>query len=147
MSEEIKTIKHIMDVQGFISIIVGELETRARFHDRSKLYSPEVETFDVYSKKLKGCTYNSEEYKQFLKGMKPALDHHYAENNHHPEHWENGIADMDLVDLTEMLCDWKAATLRHDDGDLIKSIEQNQKRFGYSNDIKKLLLKTARRLK
>ena len=36
---------------------------------------------------------------------------------------------MHIVDVLEMLCDWKAATLRHDDGDIMRSIEINAKRF------------------
>jgi hypothetical protein len=49
---------------------------------------------------------------------------------------------MSLVDIVEMLCDWKAATLRHADGDIRKSIEQNQQRFGYSDELKSILLNT-----
>jgi predicted acetyltransferase len=44
-----------------------------------------------------------------------------------------------------MLCDWKAATLRHADGDLGRSIEQNAERFGYGGEMKRLLLNTAKR--
>jgi hypothetical protein len=42
-----------------------------------------------------------------------------------------------------MLADWKAATLRHADGDLARSIEQNAERFGYGDEIKRLLIHTA----
>jgi hypothetical protein len=42
-----------------------------------------------------------------------------------------------------MLADWKAATLRHADGDLARSIEQNAERFGYDDKMKKLLYNTA----
>ena len=48
--------------------------------------------------------------------FKPAIDHHYANNRHHPEHWPNGINDMTLMDLIEMLADWKAATARNKNG-------------------------------
>jgi hypothetical protein len=41
-----------------------------------------------------------------------------------------------------MLCDWKAATLRHDDGDIRRSIEINQERFGYSDELKQILINT-----
>ena len=76
--------------------------------------------------------------------MKPALDHHYARNRHHPEHWPtNGIRDMSLVDLIEMFCDWKAATERHADGSLLKSIETNKKRFGYGDELEHIFLRTA----
>ena len=54
----------------------------------------------------------------------------------------NEVSQMNLIDIVEMLCDWKAATLRHADGDIRKSIEINQKRFGYSDELKQLLINT-----
>jgi len=45
--------------------------------------------------------------------MKPAIEHHYKNNRHHPEHFNNGIDEMNLVDLIELLCDWKAASERN----------------------------------
>jgi len=74
--------------------------------------------------------------------MKEALKHHYDFNRHHPEHFVNGIKDMTLIDLCEMLSDWKAASLRHNDGDINKSIEINQSRFGYSDELKQIFLNT-----
>ena len=50
---------------------------------------------------------------------------------------------MNLIDMLEMICDWKAASERHADGDILKSIEINQKRFGYSDDLKNILINTA----
>ncbi len=40
------------------------------------------------------------------------LAHHYANNSHHPEHYPDGVAGMDLFDLVEMFFDWKAASER-----------------------------------
>lgn len=56
---------------------------------------------------------------------------------------EFGISGMNLIDLIEMLCDWKAATIRHNDGDIRKSIAINQKRFGYSDEMKRFMLNTV----
>lgn len=42
---------------------------------------------------------------------------------------------MNLIDLLEMFCDWKAASERHNDGNLRKSIEINATRFGMSPDL------------
>ena len=39
------------------------------------------------------------------------------------EIYANGVAGMDILDLVEMLCDWKAASERTKDGDFQKSIE------------------------
>jgi hypothetical protein len=55
--------------------------------------------------------------------MGDGLKHHYAHNRHHPEFFgEDGVDGMSLVDVIEMLADWKAATEHHDDGDLAKSL-------------------------
>jgi len=111
--------------------------------DQTKLSDNEKNVFDIYTPKLKNSTYGSDEYKIFLKEMKVALDHHYENNRHHPEHFKNGIKDMTLIDIVEMFCDWKAATMRHADGDLVKSIELNKKRFNYSDDLEQIFKNTA----
>lgn len=189
------TLKHIGLVQELLHRVSFELGTRASIHDASKLKSPEKHVFDEMTPKLAESTYGSDEYKGYLAQMKPALDHHYAANSHHPEHyrWRCGVCDrrctdaeweiapqgpndsdlrycpdccghgmiyeawlkaetdkglhgMSLLDIIEMLCDWKAATLRHHDGDILRSIEINQKRFGYSDELKQILLNTAAEL-
>lgn len=53
------------------------------------------------------------------------------------------FGEMNLLDLIEMLADWKAATERHDDGDLRRSIDQNAERFGYGPETKRRLYLTA----
>jgi hypothetical protein len=40
------------------------------------------------------------------------LEHHYARNSHHPEHYPDGVNGMDLFDIMEMFIDWKAASER-----------------------------------
>lgn len=137
------TYEHISRVRALLNGVVANLLVRGEHHDASKLASPELETFNEYTPKLRDSTYGSDEYKSFLVGMGEGLRHHYAENAHHPEHWPNGITDMSLLDVIEMLCDWKAATERHADGDLLKSIEQNQERFGYSDELCSILRNTA----
>lgn len=36
---------------------------------------------------------------------------------------------MNLIDIVEMIADWKAASERQKDGNLLVSIEKNAKRF------------------
>lgn len=170
MDSRIETYKHIQQVQDLMDKVQHNLSRRSLVHDQSKLASPEVEIFDEFTPKLADSTYGSDEYKGFLAAMKPALDHHYAHNSHHPEHYGCTVCDqcgqdefdpctcggprtfrcdvgrMSLLDLIEMLCDWKAATMRHKDGDLARSIEINQRRFGYSDELKSILTFTAREL-
>lgn len=140
---QVETQKHIETVRKFIKLFTDKLTNRGVEHDRLKLESPEVEVFTEYTPKLATTTYGTEEYNNFLSEMKPALDHHYANYRHHPEHFNNGINDMNLVDIVEMICDWKASTLRHNDGNLLKSIEINAKRFGMSEQLTQILINTA----
>lgn len=53
---------------------------------------------------------------------------------------------MTLVDIVEMLCDWKAASLRQNDGNLLKSIETNAQRFGYDDQLRRIFVNTAKLL-
>ncbi|MFS1518583.1 DUF5662 family protein [Bacillus sp. SCS-151] len=138
------TVEHIMQVRKLMIIVIDELLLRATEHDKSKLSSPELEGFTEYSPKLKKSTYGSDEYIENLKGLKVTLDHHYLNNSHHPEHFENGIQGMNLIDLVEMFCDWKAATIRHKDGDIRKSIEINKERFNMSDDLVQILKNTVK---
>lgn len=141
---QVDTIRHIENVRKYLRFIIDCLITRGVEHDRLKLESPEVEIFTEYTPKLAQSTYGSEEYHTFLKEMDVALQHHYANYRHHPEHFERGINDMNLVDIVEMLCDWKAASMRHNDGNLLKSIEINARRFGYDDQLKQILINTAK---
>lgn len=138
------TIEHALRVRQLLMPVIRNLNERSKVHDASKTHPPELEVFDVYTPKLKHSTYGSEEYKGFLAEMKPALDHHYAENRHHPEHFEDGVVGMTLVDLIEMLADWKAATERHADGSLPWSLHVNQERFQIDWQLYAILENTAR---
>jgi len=140
------TFRHIERVRNLLNLCVKELLDRAEKHDQSKLSSPEVEAFTEYTPKLATSTYGSAEYDDFKKAIKPALDHHYANNRHHPEHFKNGIGDMTLFDLMEMMVDWKAASERHNDGNIRKSIEINGKRFDMSPQLITIFENTAKDL-
>lgn len=140
------TLEHIRMVNALLKTCCMELLNRAVVHDSSKLVSPEKEMFDEFTPKLAGSTYGSEEYKKFLVDLKPALDNHYKNNSHHPEHYENGIDGMDLFDVMEMLMDWKAATMRHNDGNILKSLEINKARFSISDQLQKILHNTIKNL-
>lgn len=119
---------------NILTLIADELEDRAIVHDASKLESPEKEILDKYTPMLKHLTYGSAQYTATLAKMAPMLDHHYSHNkNHHPDLHLNGVSDMSLIDMIEMVSDWSAATTRHLDGNIHKSIEVNNVRFKMGN--------------
>ena len=53
------------------------------------------------------------------------------------------ITSDTLIDVIEMFCDWKASVLRHKDGDIMKSININQKRFKFSDELRQIFINTA----
>ena len=125
------TLKHILRVRDLMNVLVKELLERGELHDLSKLESPEIEAFTEKGPQLKHLEFNSEEYNKCKRDIDEAIQHHYAHNRHHPEHFKNGIADMNLVDLLEMFVDWKASSERQHNGNLRKSIEINGARFNF----------------
>ncbi|MCA9283317.1 MAG: hypothetical protein KDA30_14905 [Phycisphaerales bacterium] len=137
------TLAHVRRVGSLLGDCAFDLIKRANCHDDSKFSPEEFEAFVEATPRLAGTTYGSDEYRESLKLIRPALDHHNAHNRHHPEHHADGIKGMNLLDLIEMLCDWKAATERHNDGCLTRSIIINAERFGYSPDFARMLWKTA----
>lgn len=137
-----ETQKHVDIVKMIIKHICDELYHRGNEHDKTKMVSPEVEIFAEYTEKIKNTTYGSKEYIQYLKDMNPALIHHYKHNRHHPEYFDD-FSCMNLIDIIEMVCDWKAATKRHEDGDFIKSVKYNMKRFGISKQLSQIIINTA----
>ncbi len=141
------TMNHIKRVQDLLEKCRINLMNRAWVHDNSKLGSPEKEGYDNLVPKLKDLQYGSPEYLQCLTDLKPTLEHHYAFNSHHPEHFKEGIEEMSLFDLLEMLMDWKAATERmKDGGDIWKSINFNQGRFAIQSQLLRILKNTAREM-
>lgn len=172
-----ETLKHVRRVGDLLAMCIGELTRRAIHHDDSKFSEQEFPAFAEATPQLKGLTYGSEEYKAELRTIKPAIEHHYKHNSHHPEYFARfecssclqrhteeqltgcgkcgcnvyevttaGVDGMDLLDVLEMLCDWKAAGERHADGSLEKSFDVNRSRFGISPQLETIMRNTATRL-
>jgi hypothetical protein len=143
----IDTTLHINRVRFLLGQCAIKLLEHGTGHDASKLEEPEKAIFDVVGNRLAVITYQGEEYKQSLEDLKTALDHHYLHNTHHPEHYSNGVGGMSLFDLIEMLMDWKAAGERHPGGmDIARSIELSSQRFSVGEQLKEILLNTAKEL-
>lgn len=138
------TWQHIHAVQQYIGDVIADLQARALAHDQSKLVEPELTTFNEISDRPHDSSYGSEEYYRYVALFRRGIEHHYEGNDHHPEHfYDEGVLAMNLVQVMEMVCDWKAASLRHADGDFAASLDHNAERFGYGDEMKTLILNTA----
>lgn len=136
--------EHIKEVGKNLNVFIRELLERAERHDDSKLEEPELSGYASVTGKLKDLQYGSEEYKKNMESIRDTIDHHYAQNRHHPQHWSDGIDGMTLIDLLEMLADWKAATQRNKNGNLHKSVELNAGRFKIGPQLQAILENTVR---
>jgi hypothetical protein len=143
-SGDLATLKHINDVRDNLLIFIRELLDRITKHDLSKLESPEREIFAEHLEELGKTQYGSPEYKALLEKVRPAINHHYSKNRHHTEFHKNGIDDMTLVDLVEMLSDWRAATKRNSNGNIRKSIEINAEKYNISPQLRKIMENTVK---
>ena len=140
----VETQRHIDKVRKYIRFFTDRLTTRGENHDASKLESPEIELFAEHIEHLAEIEYGSEEYEAELKALGPAIEHHHSVNKHHPEYHPNGINDMTLIDLVEMIADWKASSERTKSGNLLKSIDINIKRFNIEPQLAQILKNTAK---
>ena len=142
-----ETLKHIKNVFKKAKQFGKLLRLKAYTHDLSKLGGEEGRVFDEFTPLLKNTAYGSIDYYGYLEKMKPAIESHYRNNRHHPEHFANGIAGMNLVDVVEMFCDWLAAVERNENGDIFQSIEINAKRFNISDQLKQIFINSAKELR
>ena len=137
------TTKHKLWVSWYIFKFVKAIIWRAFTHDLSKYTPSESKGFIEVIDKLKYLTYGSNEYMESLRSIKPSIDAHYLRNRHHPEFFKKGIDGMNIVDFVEMYCDWQAASKRHEDGNIFKSIVQNEKRFKIPVELGSMLINQA----
>lgn len=139
MNDETKTLATIIRHQKQVSFLLRELarefERRADLHDMSKFELDELEGFILLDK---GRGHQKEEYGStaYEDGIKlEAVKKHQLRNRHHPEFWPNGLADMNFIDVVEMLCDWEIARqMRDTEGDMQKTWDMRQKRFDLSDE-------------
>lgn len=137
-------IDHLNSVLEGMMALAVEMIRRAFNHDDSKMSDEELQAFVDSFGAQHSTSFGSDAYQDSLRSLGQALAHHYRNNRHHPEHFDGGVNDMNLVDVAEMVCDWVAATKRHDDGDIHASIEYNRGRFGMSDQLVKIIQNTVR---
>lgn len=141
--------EHRDRVSFYIDRVIRELMDRSLVHDDSKFGKEEFPVFAKAIHKFKNHPFGSAGYAKAKESILPGTEHHFKMNRHHPEHFPNGINDMNLIDLLEMLCDWKAATLNHKEapGDIHKSIQFGIDKYKISPQLAKVLYNTIRDLK
>ena len=128
----------------YIMEFASRLIWRALVHDLSKLKADERRDFIELASidHAKNVVYGSDEYKAILEKHRGAIDIHYSRNSHHDKFHKDGVHDMSLYDLIEMVCDWRAAGVRNKGGSLAQSFEVNKHRYSIPSDLYKALERT-----
>lgn len=134
-------VDHKRRVAGHMQTVANDLFGRAAVHDNSKFSEEEYSAYDAAFPGLQKYAYGTPEFKAELSKIGLAVAHHYSVNDHHPEFFRNGVSDMNLIQLIEMVCDWMAASERSKT-DIIKGLEMNQKRFQIDDQLMSIIKNT-----
>lgn len=91
---------------------------------------------------LQKYAYGTPEFKTALGTIDAAIKHHYWLNDHHPEHFIDGVNGMTLVQIVEMVCDWLAASGRSGTP-LSMGLEINKARFHIDDQLALIIQNTV----
>ena len=126
-------IRHIMLVQAAINKITAELNRRGLVHDVTKFQEDEFLGFVKLNQADKLYGYGTPEYKAAL-AENNAVELHTSRHSHHPEYYHNGVNEMNLFDLIEMVCDWRAANQVYGVTTFEESLQKSMDRFGLNEN-------------
>ncbi|TSA28601.1 hypothetical protein D4R71_00420 [bacterium] len=140
------TLLHISEVRENLEIISSQLKQRGYAHDKTKLQQLEFDGFVSTREKFKKANYGSPEYQECIELTKPAVEHHYKNNRHHTGFHKNGINDMTLIDIIEMIADWRAAARRSPDKKLENTLDYATKKYGIQSQLAKVIINTFEQL-
>lgn len=137
---------HKNNVEKKMESLCLDLAQRARDHDNSKLESPEYFAWKKMDEEPR-YPYGTPEYFDKKRRYDYVFQEHYKnpKNRHHPEHWPNGVEDMNLLDLIEFLCDmfsYKEANISYSEA--VEMLQTQVKRFKISDDLAWILLNTVK---
>lgn len=141
------TMLHVTEVQENLEEIASQLRRRGFAHDRTKFQKTEFDAFVSTREKFKKANFGSKEYQECTDAVQLAVDHHYKYNRHHTGRWPNGIDDMSLIDIIEMLADWKAAERRSPDKQLIDTLDYAFKKYKIGGQLALIIKNTLKDLK
>ena len=141
-----RILLHKQTVKTGIQRFIDILADRAISHDNDK-YEPEIfESFYNAWTKFSGVKFGDAKWKEALDGVGKSLETHYKNNPHHPQYYSNGINGTNLIDLIEMLVDWKSACMAYGDCDFGKSLKIQKDRFEIDDQLYGILVNTAKKL-
>jgi len=99
---KMRVAEHSTSVSELLSGFIADLIKRVGKHDRDKTIEPQLSLW-IKTEDVEIPVSNLDN-----PNLKAAVEAHWKSSDHHPEHYENGISDMNLLTLVEMVVDWSA---------------------------------------
>ena len=91
-------------------------EQRIQIHDESKYSDEEFKPYRVHHHPTRIELQLDEDTKNENERLyEKAWEHHYRNNDHHPQYWkkeDGSMEDMSLDAIVEMICDWEAMGIK-----------------------------------
>ncbi len=146
--KEIKTIEltiaHKESIARYMAKFSAELAYRAAIHDNSKFQKDELEGYSECADEFNTHPFDSAAERLLREKLTKVMSLHRTRNRHHPEYFENGIDDMNLIDLIEMISDWKSASERAPGDSVRKGLPIMKDKYNISPQLLKILENTFR---
>ena len=128
-------MRHRETVAEHLHNLADYFRHRAREHDRSKLRLDEFAGFSRINRIAREHPYGTQEYEESMdteKGPDGCITLHFSRNAHHPE-YHGHEREMGLLDLMEMVADWKGAADTYGTNTLRDAMPVNRKRFDFDD--------------
>lgn len=133
-------------VHDKLNVIGRELFARARNHDNSAMGSPEVEVYRRYFDNYMEFRPGDPRREEVIANMAPAIGHHFLANDHHPEHFDKGLDDMDLIQITHFLADMMSCS-EQEQVDIYELLEMARNRYSMSDQMYHILCNSVKKIK
>lgn len=147
LKAEVVTHRHISRVRELLGEFAIEMIKRGDRHDKSKFEQIELEPLQRMQDLIDAegpAEFGTQEYKRRTDLLGDMIEHHRANNSHHPEFYENGVNGMDLFDLVEMFFDWKAASERGES--CVMNLSRACQKYEINPQLEEIMTNTANRL-
>ena len=135
-----RAVKELLKKAALILVYRGER------HDLDKLQKPDKAGWDRATPRL-DVEFGTPAYFDHLRNnLQDVLQRHYEVSDHHPEHFERGVWEMNLLNLLEWLIDVADVCKQHGGGDVLESLRISAKRFKIEPQLESVLINTLREL-
>ena len=94
-------------IENALTDTIMKLEIATEEHDTDKLKEPLKSSYDKYTEELNNLSFSSDKLSKLIDQYKEFSKSHYDNADHHPNK-HNGVQNMPIPNLIEMLCDWCA---------------------------------------